>query len=400
MNQSQTTSRLRYSVFYFLVYGFMAYIIVFFPLHCMRLGFGNLQTALILSAGTLMTTLGSPAMLRAAHYHVSARSLLIWSSFFSLFAFAALNLCSSFWSISSLWCLCLFAHRGSAALIDAQAIRDGHKHKQDSSKQSSFEASRLWGSLGFVVFAFLVGLLADIGGQKFTFFAGLSMLLGLASWSLVASKSLRPHPASFDFETSSSESFFSKSTYRRRFSILLLISFLVWASHAPMYVYFSIYLSALGWTNSQTSLAWNIGVISEIAVFLLFARIQARYTLEGILKLSAALTALRWLTLYFFHNFYVILFSQVFHAFSFGTSYLSSVKLVFEILPDDKRDRGQGMLIMIGIGLGSLVGRLIFGFIAEGISLASDMNELFIGAALCSALAYFLAELFARKPTP
>jgi MFS transporter, PPP family, 3-phenylpropionic acid transporter len=171
------------------------------------------------------------------------------------------------------------------------------------------------------------------------------------------------------------------------FLLLLGAVALTWASHGPLYVYLSLYLKGLGWSGQMISLAWNVGVFAEILVFSFFYRLEGRFALMTIFRVSIFLALVRWLILANFTNPLCILASQALHAFSFGAFYLASIKLAFRTLPDDMRDRGQGFLTGLGSGLGSFLGRMAAGLPGEALTTPELLRLVFWGAAAASIIA-------------
>ncbi len=75
---------------------------------------------------------------------------------------------------------------------------------------------------------------------------------------------------------------------RRWFAFICLTLTVVFnaAAHGVVYTYLFYLLNELGWSGERISLAWNIGVVTEIVMFLLFARLRRRFTLWFILRAS------------------------------------------------------------------------------------------------------------------
>ena len=376
MKISKSTS---YSLFYFAVYCFVAYQVAFFPLFLKSLSLSSFEIALICAAATLGTVSGPPIALRLAHNSIAGHSLFPSYLLFALIAFLPIFFSSQLLTLSLFWFLCSAATKSAQALLDARAVRESVE------RRLIFERVRLWGSLGFVVSTVLLGILYDAIGDSAILFSGAALLLINFLFGKPTSAYWKKENSLAKYESSTLE-----SNYRKQLFQLLLVNVLIWSSHQVLYIYYSIYLKELGWSGVSISVAWTVGVLSEILVFLAFRHLESRFSLSAILKLSVVLTTLRWFLIYYSSYTPLLYFAQVLHAFSFGTFYLSSVKLVFQILPDKLRDRGQGYLMASGLGLGSLAGRIIAGFASTHLSIP----QLFLGAALVAALSYPVARNF------
>src|SRR5690606_42123719 len=63
------------------------------------------------------------------------------------------------------------------------------------------------------------------------------------------------------------------------------------------YTFLTLHLEALGYARGWIGALWALGVIAEIVLFLLMARLLARFSLKQLLVASFVLAALRWLLL-------------------------------------------------------------------------------------------------------
>jgi PPP family 3-phenylpropionic acid transporter len=281
------------------------------------------------------------------------------------------------------WFFCLGFKRGADSLVDAQAIRDSAAGK------ILFERARLWGSIGFLISSIGMGLLVKHLGISAILYFGLLVLLSILVVAALLRPSLGAHAGTHHSEGSPS-GFFSTAVKSTSFILLLLTMLFNSASHSAYYTYFSLYLNHLDWGAIEIASCWNIGVVAEILIFLVFRRLNKRISLARILQISMVFTALRWAILFATDNTIVILCSQTLHGFSYGTCYLASMKLVHDILPNSIRDRGLGWLTAVGLGLGSILGRLLFGYLAQSFANYSELPTLFLissGIALLGVVA-------------
>ncbi|MCB0354387.1 MAG: MFS transporter [Bdellovibrionales bacterium] len=379
----------RYGGFYALFYAFLVAPLSFLPLYFNDLGFSAAEIGLISIIGNIAVILGAPFSLHLIHF-VRSRSALrkalvlaAGAAFSVLFFFQGVVSCSVFVGVA------LFFHKAVGSLIDAAAVR------ASAEKHLSFDHARLGGSLGFVAALYLFGFLVDNGGSEWSVVLGALSLLALAGYTFLffgregSAWVDEPRPSA----SSSLES--DPGSWINPFTWLCIALALAWGSSSVMVVYLSVYLEALGWNATEISHAWAVSVLAEILAFLLFARLWQSCSLLTIFRVSILLTTCRWVLMASTTDFWGILLAQLFHAFSFATLYLSSTKLVFEILPDNLRDKGQGWIVMLGSGLGALLGKFAASYGASRLDSLLELPFLFNCCAFV-AFAGYLISIFIR----
>lgn len=386
-----------YSVYYFAAVSFHAFILGFFPIHCRELAFGPFQIAMLSAIGTLATIFAGPMALSLAHHRMGARGVVLLLSALALGAFLPLFAITSFVPVMLSWFAVQLLRRGADSVVDAQAVRDS------AHGSIRFEHVRVWGSVGFIGFLAASGELLDAFGSQSIVITGAVLLLGALVVQPLVAPLLASAPARLSIRPGVSPADL-RAIFRGPVGRLLVANALVWGSHSALYVYLSLYLEALGSSGRFISLVWNVGVCAEIFFLFLFPTIASRLSLVAIFRVSLASATLRWLLLSFTNDPYVILGTQLLHAFSFGGCYLASTKLVFALLPEDLKDRGQGYLLAAGPGIGSLGGRLLVGWLAGSLASYAQINQLFLVSSLLAALALLVApsrvELPDSRPRP
>jgi PPP family 3-phenylpropionic acid transporter len=146
----------------------------------------------------------------------------------------------------------------------------------------------------------------------------------------------------------------------RRFLLLLPVAGLHWAALVPYHGFLGILIHDRGFASTITSYAFFVGVATEIAVFLLFTRLRARFGLVRLMGVSFALSAARWWIVAGLHSATGLVVLQVLHAFSFGIYWGAAMAWIAECVPTKLRATGQ-VLFTTATGLGSMIGYLVTG---------------------------------------
>lgn len=161
-------------------------------------------------------------------------------------------------------------------------------------------------------------------------------------------------------------------------------------SHGAYYTFFSIYLEDHGYSRVMTGWMWAIGVIAEVALFLVMHRLLKHFSASWLFAVALLLTAFRWLVLAFWvDNMSILVLSQLLHAASFGLFHAASIYLIHDLFPGRLQMRGQALYAGISFGLGGSLGNLLSGYTWE--SLGST------GTFLLSSLLAFIGAMIAFK---
>lgn len=386
----QFSTQHRFSIFYFFLTGYFAIPLVFLPLLCHARGFSAEQIAIVGIASTLCSCIGGPFFLHLTAEYIPARVVAKTALFLCALFFSLLFFIESFIFFLGVWFVHHFFFKATA-IIDARAIRLSIEHT------ITFEIVRTWGSIGFIIISFFIGLSLSTFGSIASIFIGTAFLLLPAlcfklvednfADSITGKKNTAPAPLCS-----------AEPLLKIGIACLLGINLINWFSHAPLYLYFSIYLKELGWSGTTISFAWTVGVLSEILMFLTIPRICTRPAHYATMLTGASiLAAIRWWILSITSVPAIILSTQILHAFSFGAVYIASMKLIYYLLPDRYRDRGQGYIQAAGLGGGTLLGNIYFGYRASSLDSYRELPELFNTAALIVLCCIPLSMIIKRQ---
>jgi PPP family 3-phenylpropionic acid transporter len=212
---------------------------------------------------------------------------------------------------------------------------------------------RLWGSVGFIMAVAVAGQMLDWWG------IGLLPWITLALLALVLIACLRmdesPHQLAHH-EVPSVASLLK----RREVIAFFVSSFLMVAAHASLYVYYSLYLAQIGYSNTVIGLMWSLGVIAEIVFFFYQAPIFRRFGIQRLMVASLLIAVVRFLMIGFgAESIVLLLIAQVLNAATFGVHHSASVATLQRWFSGPLQARGQALFISISYGLGGTIGGLI-----------------------------------------
>ena len=235
---------------------------------------------------------------------------------------------------------------------------------------------RLWGSIGFILAVWLLGIWFDHHALQTlpAIIAGLllGMLLLSLSFGDVAVRHCR-RPAG---------EFWQQLLQPGVLSFFVAVALLQF-SHGPYYTFYSIYLAAEGFGHFAIGCLWSLGVVAEVLLFTVMHRILDRWSLRRLLLASLLLSALRWaLIARFPASMGVLLFAQLLHAASFGSSHAVAIEFVRRSFPGGHQGQGQALYSGLSFGAGGALGAL-----ASGLLWAESPSATFMMGAVACLLA-------------
>lgn len=238
---------------------------------------------------------------------------------------------------------------------------------------------RVWGSIGFVAVVLLYGALLDrLGAESLPW-----LMLPLYA-ALLAAAALNDYGPAHHARGDGEAAGFAARLRRPEVLAFLASALLLALSFGPYYTFYSIYLASRGYSAAATGTLWAVGVLVEIAMFWLAARLFARWPATAVLKVALASAALRWLLVAWCPRLLpAMLLAQASHALNFAAAFAASIQLAARFFPGRMTGHGQGVYYAVG-GVGGMLGALGSGLLWRTLG-DSRVFELAAGAAALGA---------------
>ncbi|MDB6062472.1 MAG: transporter [Verrucomicrobiaceae bacterium] len=371
----------RLSSFYFFYFALLGSWLPYWPLYLRDLGYS--AAAIGVLAGTLQGTKviapnlwgwladRSGERLRIVRLGAVA-AVLIFSLIFFRSGFAWLVVIVAGYSF--FW---------NAVHAQFEVITLGHLREQ----VQRYSLVRVWGSIGFIVAVLVLGWLFDQVALRTLPFILLALLLAIWGSTLSIAK-----PPAINRAAVQQRDPLRMILRQPAVLAFFAINFLLQVSHGPYYTFFSVYLESHHYSRTQTGLLWSLGVIAEVAMFLLMHRVLRRVSLRAIVIGSLALTALRWFLIARYVDVLpILLFAQCLHAVSFASQHACAVEMVRRSFAGG--NEGQGMALYSGVCYG---GGAAVGAVLSGLLWAGQPTATFYGAAVVVLIALLIAYKWLR----
>lgn len=345
----------RLSGYYFFYFAFIGAFSPYFGLYLQSLNFSAWDIGLLMSQMQLMRLFG-PNLWGWLADRFGRRMLIIrLAALISLAGFSAF-----FWLDKlpgMLVAMALLAFFWSAALPLVETLTFDHLREE----RGRYSRIRLWGSIGFIVAVMLTGALLDIAPPVAVVWVCWGVLLGILVFALAVPEAPLVAHATADQSI-------GQILRQPRVRALMAACFAMSAAHGAFYVFYSIHLAGHGYSKTEVGSLWSLGVLAEIVIFMLMARLSLRFSLRLILLASFAAAVLRFLLMgWGVESVVIMVLVQLLHGLTFGAYHASAIAAVNEWFPGRAQGRGQALYSSLSFGAGGLVGALISGHTWESL---------------------------------
>lgn len=365
----------RLSGFYFFYFASLGTLIPYWSLYLKGEGFDAREIGTLMAL-IMATKIVSPNIWGWIADHTGHRMRIVRiGCLLGLIAFAGVFLGSEYWWLALVMMVFSFFWNATLPQFEATTFnylgRDSHR----------YSGIRLWGSIGFIVAVAALGPVLDAQGAGILPLVLIALFAGIWLASLAVPESASAH-LPLDHEP------LRKVLMRPEVLALLVVCFLLQASHGPYYTFYTIYLEEQGYSRSLIGQLWALGVIAEVGVFLVMHRLVPRFGLRRLLLASLLLTALRWVLVGEFPDaMAVVLFAQLLHAASFGIYHAVAIQLIHRSFTGRHQGKGQALYSSLSFGAGGAVGSFLAGLGWTGVG----PQTMYLLAALAALLAFIIA---------
>lgn len=368
--------RLHYLLVYAVIGAYMPYLPVFLG---RDLGMHDAQIGWVTGIYGLSVLLGPPLVTYLADRRFAGRSLIAAAYLAAALALSGLALVDSFAAVLLLSFLFSLVYTPLFALLDGLAFAAIAAARAAGAQAPRYDRLRVWGSLGFMVPAFVLFFALRAGAASgraailaAAVAAGLGALCSLGLPRLLPAPSERlPGAAAWQ-------------VLRRPPTRALVIPLgLMSAAISVFYAFYARRVLDVGIDPSWVGLVMNLGVLAELPYMFAAGPLLRRFSLRALLLFGALCLALRMALLAAFADPAVTVASQILHGPVVVAIYLlPPMYLNFKASPG-VRNGVQGLHTMICYGVARLLGSVAGGYAAE-----LDLAWAFVLGAALSALAF------------
>ncbi|MDP2989241.1 MAG: MFS transporter [Kiritimatiellota bacterium] len=261
-------------------------------------------------------------------------------------------------------------------LLDSNALEVAKEH------QRSYGEMRVWGSIGWAVSTWLVGLLIEALNIHWLFYCYILLITVTFLLSLF-------QPArKLTLQLSMGHGL--RELFRHDFIVFLVSVFLLTTASGGVNSFFSLYMDQIGAGEGVIGFSWALAALSELPVMIFSAPILRRIGAKGLLTTAFFIFILRWLMYSVIGAPVWALLVQLLHGLSFAAFLVGAVTFVSEHTPEGLSTTAQAIFNTVAFGLASITGSMIGGYLYDTVGMTS-MFRVFSLLGLVGVAVFLLA---------
>ena len=380
----ENTARYHLYWVYFIAYGAMACFFPFFPHFMESRGLDYVQIGYCFSLTSIVSIIAQPLWGYISDKWYGKRKIIFallilcgLSAFSFLFSF-------SFAAIAFSVILLIFFQGAAFPLADSYVY----------SISSDFPAVqygrvRLFGSAGFGITAFVLGILLSYLNDSLMFIAYFGFMAVAAYFFLGAKFSEKPHGAAPHFRE------IGEILKNKKFLIFVLTVCVSSIATVSSGNYIAILVEKTGGNTASLGFLWLLVAFSELPLFYYGTFLLNKFGESRLYIAAMVLYAVRFFASSLCTNFIPVVIIQLLQAFTFPLFMLATTSKANRLLPDHMKATGMTLMTSLGYGLGGLIGNISGGYIIKHL----DVFYLYKIYALICLLALGI-KFFAKKRRP
>lgn len=380
-NSNKTIAHL--SLFEFIFYAttacFNPYLVVFLQ----SKKFTNTAIGTILSINALVGILAQPFWGVVSDRIQSIKKVFLLCISLSSILLLTMPLYQSYIAYVTILAIITFFDSPLSPLTDAWIIQN-----IKSIESGNYASIRLWGSLGYAVTVYIMGIIVNRLSPYHAFYS--HALLAAITIVIITTKN-------YDEDISVSPAQAEKSSIKklltnRHYIIYLLFAASIMAPHKAAFTYLPNLMSKVGGSNKELGAAMSIMALSEIPMFIIIRRFIYDKKPITLILISSIFFILKQLLYLFARTPTHVIMLQILQGPSYALLLNGHVNYIDDLAPDELKSTAQTLGTAIAFGIGGILGNYGGGLIIDRF----DLPILYkVGLAMSVAGAgFFLFSLY------
>ncbi|XP_078591661.1 major facilitator superfamily domain-containing protein 6-like [Branchiostoma floridae x Branchiostoma japonicum] len=298
----------------------------------------------------------------------------------------------TFWFLFLLLVPGLSLHASVLTQSDAYTM-----HSLGEEKTEGYGRQRLWGSVGWGIFATVSGFSTDILGDEsgqsnydfafysFAAFGAVTLLLvgfTFKRWDQSEPENMARH--------------IRKLICKKNVIVFLSVLFVLGSSFGVLETFAFWYLKDLGGSQLLLGLCLTVNCIAEVPFFFFSGRLIEKISHRGVFSVSLFCFALRFLFLSLLVNPWWAIPVEVLHGTTYGAMFAASTTYASQIAPPGMEATMQGVMGAVFMGVGWASGSLIGGALFEQYG-GVVLFRVYAGVCLFTCVVYTVVSRFIKE---
>ncbi len=249
-----------------------------------------------------------------------------------------------------------------------------------------FGAVRSFASFGFALAGLVLGVVGFKSAKDIFYYV--AIIAGISAIISMTAPKETPH------RHSEKKRFNFTKIFNKQYVYFLIYTFLLYMTSAVNVVFFPVYYTdVLKGNLGLLSIVISVEAFLEWGIMMVFGSKIAKTHPRKIFMIIAFSAAFRSFAVWFFQNPYLVLLTFAGSAIWFGLQWASVAPYICQIVPKDSNVTAQSVWTLASSGLGTTIGSLIGGVIAQ----VSSIRTLFLISTLLMLLLAGLSPVLFPK---
>lgn len=334
---------------------YYAYIVMYLS----RQGYSNTSIGTIMSLTAVISIISPPIWGYISDRTGAINKVMAACASLTAIAILILPFINQLWAIALIMVLIAFTDSPNPPLLDSVVMQNMHRMSN-----TSYGSIRLWGSVGYAITAYLIGLFMEIYGTGIMFIAYSLFAIFVIKIALSLPDSgvvIRSEETANTKTRLSALSLFANPN----FVLFLVFGSLLFAPHKASFTFLPQLFASVGGTSAQLGAAWFVSAASEAPILFLGQRLNTRYKPLHVILLSSVFFIARLVIYAFTYTPWLAILNQVLQGLSFGLFLTGTVYYINEIAPDGLKATAQTIATAAYMGVSGILGSYLGGVIID-----------------------------------
>lgn len=288
----------------------------FFAVWLESRGLSPTEISVMLSVGIMLRLVAGPVAAHLVDRNGRRKQAIVILAWASLASFLLLGWADGFRALLLVWMLHTVVWAPITPFSENIALLAASRHNLQ------YGRLRLWGSLSFLVAAYLAGLWLKGRSDDWIYW----LLLG--GMAILALGSMALPDLRLPLSPPRAGAPALRLLRNRMFLAFLAANACLQASHAAFYTFGTLHWRSVGLSDAAIGWLWAEGVLAEVLLFAFGQRVGLRIGGVGLLMLAVGGGLLRWVSTGFIADLTLLSVLQLLHAATFGAAHLGAMRLL------------------------------------------------------------------------